>query len=123
MPYWRDIRFKYLLTSSVLAKAKQMINKLPVLIKIAEYYEIDEYLNTSFLLLSPSQNFALINYLSDNNIPLIINGKLNSIFGKQPGFLKKRYGIDIKEQIKKYDLSKFDFDKKDVYSIQKIKIK
>ena len=123
MSYWSDIRFKHLLTSSVLAKAKQMINKLPVLIKIAEYYEIDEYLNTSFLLVSPSQNFALINYLSDNNIPLIINGKLNSIFGKQPGFLKKRYGIDIKEQIKKYDLSKFDFDKKDVYSIQKIKIK
>ena len=121
MPYWSDIRFKHLLTSSVLAKAKQMINKLPVLIKIAEYYEIDEYLNTSFLLMSPSQNFALINYLSDNNIPLIINGKLNSIFGKQPGFLKKRYGIDVKEQIKKYDLSKFDFDKKDVYGIQKIK--
>ena len=123
MPYWSDIRFKYLLTSSVLAKAKQMINKLPILIKIAEHYEIDEYLNTSFLLLSPSQNFALINYLSDNNISLITNGKLNSIFGKQPGFLKKRYGIDIKEQIKKYDLSKFDFDKKNIYSIQKIKIK
>ena len=121
MPYWSDIRFKHLLTSSFLAKAKQMINKLPVLIKIAEYYEIDEYLTTSFLLVSPSQSFALINYLSDNNIPLITNGKLNSVFGKQSGLLKKKYGIDIKEQIKRYDLSKFDFDKKDVYSIQKIK--
>ena len=121
MPYWTDARYKKLLSPSVLAKAKLMINKLPVLIKIAEHYEIDEYLTTSFLLVSPSQNFALINYLSDNNIPLIINGKLNSIFGKQPGFLKKRYGIDVKEQIKKYDLSKFDFTKKDVYSMQKIK--
>ena len=123
MPYWSDIRFKHLLTSSVLSRAKQMINKLPVLIKIAEYYEIDEYLTTSFLLVSPSQSFALINYLSDNNIPLITNGKLNSVFGKQPGLLKKKYGIDIKEQMKKYDLSKFDFTKKDVYSTQKIKIK
>ena len=123
MPYWSDIRFKHLLTSSVLSRAKQMINKLPVLIKIAEYYEIDEYLTTSFLLVSPSQNFALINYLNDNNIPLIINEKLNSVFGKQPGLLKKKYGIDIKKQMKKYDFSKFDFDKKDVYSTQKIKIK
>ena len=119
MPYWSDIRFKHLLTSSVLAKAKQMINKLPVLIKIAEYYEIDEYLTTSFLLVAPSQSFALINYLNDNNIPLIINGKLNSYLGKQPSALKKRYGIDIKEQIKKYDLSKFDFDKKNRSKVKK----
>ena len=119
MPYWSDIRFKHLLTSSVLAKAKQMINKLPVLIKIAEYYEIDEYLTTSFLLVAPSQSFALINYLNDNNIPLIINGKLNSYFGKQPGFLKKKYGIDIKEQIKKYDLSKFDFNEKNRSEVKK----
>ena len=119
MSYWCDIRFKHLLTSSVLAKAKQMINKLPVLIKIAEYYEIDEYLTTSFLLVSPSQSFALINYLSDNDIPLITNGKLNSVFGKQPGLLKKKYGIDIKEQMKKYDFSKFDFNEKNRSKVKK----
>ena len=119
MSYWCDIRFKHLLTSSVLAKAKQMINKLPVLIKIAEYYEIDEYLTTSFLLVSPIQSFALINYLNDNNIPLITNGKLNSVFGKQPGFLKKKYGIDVKEQMKKYDFSKFDFNEKNRSKVKK----
>ena len=110
MSYWNDIRYKKLLTSSVAAKAKQMITKLPVLIRMAEYYRIDGYLNTSFLLFSPSQNFALINYLNDNNIPLIENDKLNMVFGKQPGFLKKKYGIDIKEQMLKYDFSKFSFD-------------
>ena len=110
MSYWNDIRYKKLLTSSVAAKAKQMITKLPVLIRMAEYYRIDGYLNTSFLLFSPSQNFALINYLNDNNIPLIENDKLNSVFGKQPGLLKKKYGIDIKEQMLKYDFSKFNFD-------------
>ena len=110
MSYWNDIRYKKLLTSSVVAKSKQMITKLPVLFKMAEYYKIDGYLNTSFLLFSPSQNFALINYLNDNNIPLIENDKLNMVFGKQPGLLKKKYGIDIKEQMLKYDFSKFSFD-------------
>ena len=110
MPYWNDIRYKDLLTSSVAAKSKQMITKLPVLFKMAEYYKIDGYLNTTFLILSPSQNFALINYLNDNNMPLIENDKLNMVFGKQPGFLKKKYGIDIKEQMLKYDFSKFSFD-------------
>ena len=110
MPYWNDIRYKDLLTSSVAAKSKQMITKLPVLFKMAEYYKIDGYLNTTFLILSPSQNFALINYLNDNNIPLIENDKLNKVFGKQPGVLKKKYGIDIKEQMLKYDFSKFSFN-------------
>ena len=71
MSYWNDIRYKDLLTSSVAAKSKQMITKLPVLFKMAEYYKIDGYLNTSFLLFSPSQNFALINYLNDNNMILV----------------------------------------------------
>ncbi len=47
MPYWNDIRYKDLLTSSVTAKSKQMITKLPVLFKMAEYYKIDGYLNTT----------------------------------------------------------------------------
>ena len=110
MSYWNDARYKDLLTSSVVAKSKQMITKLPVLFKMAEYYKIDGYLNTTFLILSPSQNFALINYLNDNNMPLIENDKLNMVFGKQPGVLKKKYGIDIKEQMLKYDFSKFSFD-------------
>ena len=110
MSYWNDARYKKLLTSSVVAKSKQMITKLPVLFKMAEYYKIDGYLTTTFLILSPSQNFALINYLNDNNIPLIENDKLNAVFGKQPGVLKKKYGIDIKEQMLKYDFSKFSFD-------------
>ena len=110
MPYWNDVRYKKLLTSSVATKSKQMVTKLPVLIRMAEYYRIDGYLTTTFLILSPSQNFALINYLNDNNIPLIENDKLNMVFGKQPGLLKKKYGIDIKEQMLKYDFSKFNFD-------------
>ncbi len=80
--------------------------------KKQEASDMNGILTTSFLLLSPSHNFALINYLNDNNISLITNGKLNPVFSKQPGALKKKYGIDIKEQMKKYDFSKFDFKEK-----------
>ena len=104
LPYWSDDRFKNLLTSTIIVYSKKMLTKLPVLIELAERYDIDKYLNTSFLIFSPSQNYAIINYLLDNNQPLVVDGKLNSIFGKQPGLLKKKYGIDIKELIEKYQI-------------------
>ena len=104
LPYWNDDRFKKILTSTIVASSKRMLTKIPVLIELAEQYDIDKYLNTSFLIFSPSQNYAIINYLLDNNQPLVVDGKLNSIFGKQPGLLKKKYGIDIKELIEKYQI-------------------
>ncbi len=104
MECWKDERFKNLLTSSVVAKSKSIISKIPILIQIAEEYKIDRYLNTTFLICSPSQNYALIQYLNEKHIPLIMDEKLNSIFGKQPGVLKKKYGVDIKELIAKYPL-------------------
>ena len=102
MPCWSDERYKKLLTSTIVARSKQMLKKLPILFEMAEEYQIENYINTSFLSLSPSQNYALINYLLDNNLPLVIDNKLNTIFGKQPIVLKKKYGIDIKELMKKY---------------------
>lgn len=102
MSYWEDDRFKKLLIPSIVAKSKQMIKKLPILFNIAEQYQISEYLTTNFLIKSPSQNFALINYLEENNLSLIVDGKLNPVFGMNPGFLKKKYNIDLKELIKKY---------------------
>ena len=102
MPCWSDERYKKLLTSTIVARSKQMLKRLPILFEMAEEYQIENYINTSFLLLSPSQNYALINYLLDNNLSLVIDNKLNTIFSKQPIVLKKKYGIDIKELMKKY---------------------
>ena len=96
MDIWKDPKYKNLLTSSIVAKARQMIIKIPILLDIAKFYQIEEYLNTSFLLFSPSQNFALIKFLEENNMPLVVNNKLNPIFGKAPGLLKKKYNIDVK---------------------------
>lgn len=107
LPYWQEEKYKKLLTCSIVAKSKVMIEKLPILFKMAEEYDIDEYLTTNYLLHSPSQNYALINYLIDNEMPLIIfnakkEGKLNPIFNKAPGVLKNKYNIDIKELMIKY---------------------
>lgn len=41
MLYWSDIRFKGLLSSTIVSKSKQMINKLPILISLAEEYGMD----------------------------------------------------------------------------------
>ena len=110
---WEDSRYKDLLTSTIVAKSKSMITKIPILINMVEYYEIDRHLNVNFLLKSPSQNYALINYFEDNGIPLVIDGKLNSLFSYQPGVLKKKYNIDINELIMKYpfDTEQFNIDK------------
>ena len=110
LPYWNDEKYERLLNSSVIANSKSMLKKLPNLIRMAEYYEIDEFINSGYLKSSPSQNFALINYLLENNIPLIVNNKLNSVFSITSGVLKKKYGIDLKEEMLKYDFSKFKFD-------------
>ena len=102
MPYWNDEKYKKLLSSTIVARSKQMLKRLPILFEMAEEYQIENYINTSFLLLSPSQNYALINYLLDNNLSLVIDNKLNTIFGKQPNVLKKKYKIDLKELMNKY---------------------
>ena len=106
LPYFKDDKYRKLLTCSIVSKGKKMIKKLPTLFEMAEEYEIDNYITTTFLLFSPSQNYALINYLIDNNKPLVIGERLNSVFGKQPGRILKEYGIDVKELIKKYPYEK-----------------
>ena len=104
LDYWQDDRYKKLLTSSILSKAKSMINKLPILFRMAEEYHIDKYINTSFLLHSPSHNYALICYLKDNNIPLVKDEKINHLFSRTASVLNRKYGVNIKELINKYPL-------------------
>ena len=80
---------------------------------MAEHFNIDDKLNTSFLLKSPSQIYALIKLLEERHESLIVNGKLNAKFGYQPGRLLKIHGIDLKECIKKYPFDETILDKKD----------
>ena len=94
----------------MVADSRKMIKRLPILINLAEKYHIDEHLNLSYLMLSPSQNFALINYLLDNNMPLVVNGKLNSTFSFYPGTLKSKFGIDLKGLMSKYEFNELDLN-------------
>ena len=104
LSYWDTPSYQRLLTPTILAKSKTMVKKLPILIQLAEDYNIGDYITTNFLLKSPSQNYALIKYLTGNNIELITDEKLNKVFSCQPGALKKKYNIDLKELMKEYPL-------------------
>ena len=101
---FQNEKYKRMLTPSIVSKSKSMIKKMPILIEMAEYYKIDDHINTNFLLHSPSQNYALINYLIENDNPLVINEKLNPIFSYQPGVLRKKYGINIKVLMDRYPI-------------------
>lgn len=104
LPFFKDEKNKCLLTPTILSNAKGMIKKIPILFEIAKEFKIDNYITIKYLIKSPSQNYAIINHLNDNNIPLVLDGKLNSIFGYNPGVLKKRYNIDLKKLMEKYPL-------------------
>ena len=82
-------------------------NQDPVQPKINEQYNIDEFLTVSFLLKSPSQNYALIMYvLNDDKLNLIENGSLNKIFNMTTTILKRKYGLDIKDLMLEYPYEK-----------------
>lgn len=66
-------------------------------ISLAEKYGFEDYLNINYLKKSPSQNYALINYLINNEIGIVIDGKLNKIFAYQPGQIKLKFNVDLKE--------------------------
>ena len=117
MDLWNNSKYANLLTASIVAKSKQMLKKIPILIKLAENYGFEECLNTKFLIHSPSQNYALIRYLKENDIPLIIKGKLNSIFGYQPVVLKKKYNIDLNTLMDMYPFNEQELYEKEGLNI------
>ena len=80
---------------------------------MAEHFNIDNKLTTRFLLKSPSQNYAIIKVLEERKEPLILDGKLNSKFGLQPGILLSEYGIDLKKATEIYRFDESILDKKD----------
>ena len=108
LPYWEEEKYKKLLTCSIVANSKKMISKLPIQIQMAEEYKISNYITTSFLRSAPSQNYAKINYLIDNNLSLTIDEKLNPIFSYSPSCLKKMFNIDIKMLIAQYPFDNYE---------------
>ena len=93
LPYWNDKKYIKLLTPSIFAITQKGIEDA---IEVAENFSIEEWITTSFLRKSKIQLLALIHYLQDNQIPLIMNEKLHPVFSVAPSVLKKKYHINLK---------------------------
>lgn len=111
-----DIWKKYpdLLTPSIFAKtAEQIIEKY---IYITKELDIPEIINrTTMFGITKKELKAKLNFLKENNIPLVNNkGKVNSIFGMNNKNIKEKYNITKKELMEKY--SNEDSDEKEIVS-------
>lgn len=107
--------YPHLFTPQVLAHSRVMFKKMPVLIKLAEKYGIDGSLTTSCFMKSPSQFYAIINYLIEIGqregitAPLFKEGNLHPFFTYTSTQLKERFNIDLKELIKRYPFDEEKF--------------
>ena len=70
---------------------------------LCDKYGIDSSLveNISYMEL-----FAKINYLLDNNMDIIIDGKLNSIFFMSNENMMMNYGVSLKDMVNIYTKNK-----------------
>ena len=93
LSYWEVEKYNKLLTPSIFTISNKRIVDA---IEVAENFSIEEWITTSFLRKSKIQLLALIHYLQDNQIPLIINEKLHPVFSVAPSVLKKKYHINLK---------------------------
>lgn len=97
LPYWDNPLYTKLLTPSIWIIS---LTRIEEGIKIAENLGLERYITLSFMRKSPTQIEAIYKYLKKHNIGIIINSKLNPIFNISPSFLRKEYGIDLKELVK-----------------------
>ena len=93
LPYWNEEKYAKLLTPSIFSIS---IKRIIDAIEVAETFNIEEWITITFLRKSKIQLLALIHYLEDNQIPLIVNEKLHPFFSVAPSILKKKYHIDLK---------------------------
>ena len=96
LPYWNDKKYIKLLTPSIFVITQK---KIIDAIEVAETFGIENWITIIFLRKSKIQLLALIHYLQDKQIPLIINEKLHPIFSAAPNILKTRYHIDLKSLV------------------------
>ena len=96
LPYWNDKKYIKLLTPSIFVITQK---KIIDAIEVAETFGIENWITITFLRKSKIQLLALIHYLQDNQIPLIINEKLHPIFSAAPNILKSKYHIDLKSLV------------------------
>ena len=97
LPYWKEQKYHHLLVPSIFSVSISNIEKG---IELFKKYEIDGYITNKCLRHKISNLENLINYLVENNLPLLETTeegkyKLNPVLSCEKGQLKKKYGIDI----------------------------
>ena len=95
---WENNLYRKLLTKSIWTKS---ITKIENIIKTMEELKLEEYITVTVLNLSPIQIKALYHYMKENNILIIIDGKLNPLFNVSPSIMLKRYGINLKQLVER----------------------
>ena len=103
MPYWKEQKYQHLLVPSIFSIS---ISKIEKGIELFKKYDIDEYITNRCLRHKMSNLENLINYLVENDLPLLETTeegkyKLNSVLSCEKGQLKKKFGIDIDNLEKK----------------------
>ena len=73
------------------------IKKIREIIALFEELGLSDYLTNNIFVRSIKQTKAIYDYLIENNIPVIINGKLNPLFNCSKAIMLKRYGINLDE--------------------------
>ncbi len=92
-PYWQEAKYQHLIQPDLLNINTQNIEEN---IELFARENIDSYLTINDLRKPMTQNLALINYLKDRNIDLVVEGKLHPIFSISIKTLKEQYNIDVK---------------------------
>jgi len=119
LPGVKDGKYRHLITSTILAKGKKMVEKLPIQFELAEKYGFADSMKVKYLLKSPSENYAYIQYLIEKGIPFIDEeGKLHSIFDWTPKQLEAAMGVTREELMDKYPFEFISQKKQDENNIE-----
>ena len=101
LPYWDNPDYQRLLSPSIFVISIKNINGA---ISLFEKYKIGRFITTDCLRKNTKSLKALFEYMTDNDIPLLIEKgntvKLNPIIGSSKKVLKEKYNIDL-DNIKK----------------------
>lgn len=98
LKHWDNLKYAHLLRPSIFNITVEQIDRN---IKIFEKYYIDDYITVSSLRINSKLLEALIKYILNNGISLVIDGRLNPILSSSKKRLRETYGIDIQKLVKK----------------------
>lgn len=97
MPELKEYKYKHLLSPTIFSIS---FNTIKSTMNLLTEYGIEQFITFAFMRRNLILQRNLIEYLVENNVPLVVEKKgkfkLNPIFGASNSVLNKKYNIDIK---------------------------